>query len=138
MLKNILIPMDGSEISSHALTEVIAFAKMCPIKINLLYVTNFNTIAVDSYLSEPIQDTLLKIGHTILEHAQAQIPKTISSDIFLEHGRPAEKIIDFANQTKMDMIVIGSRGIGGIAGTIVGSVSQQVIEEARCPVTVVK
>ena len=53
-------------------------------------------------------------------------------------GRAAEKIVETANQKQVDLIVIGSRGLGGIKEIFLGSVSDRVVDEAKCPVLIIK
>ena len=54
-----------------------------------------------------------------------------------EQGDIAGSIIDAARRDKMDMIVLGKRGLGRLSGLILGSVSQKVVSVAHCPVIVV-
>ena len=59
-------------------------------------------------------------------------------EIKLLVGNPSEKIIDFANQEKVDLIVIGNVGLSGISKVrALGSVSRSVSERASCPVLIV-
>ena len=53
-------------------------------------------------------------------------------------GRAADKIVETANDGGFDLIVIGSRGLGGIKEFFLGSVSDRVADEAKCPVLIVK
>jgi nucleotide-binding universal stress UspA family protein len=53
-------------------------------------------------------------------------------------GRPASALIDEANALEPDLIVIGSRGHGPLASVLVGSVSTEVVDHARCPVLVAR
>lgn len=53
-------------------------------------------------------------------------------------GRPSERIVEVAKEGKFDVIVMGSRGLGGIKGFFLGSVSDRVADEAACPVLIVK
>jgi nucleotide-binding universal stress UspA family protein len=50
-------------------------------------------------------------------------------------GAPARALLDMA--TDADLVVVGSRGLGGFAGLLLGSVSQQVAHHASCPVVIV-
>ena len=63
--------------------------------------------------------------------------KTRFSTKLLE-GRPADKIVEIAKQESFDLIVIGSRGLGGIKEIFLGSVSDRVADESHCPVLIVK
>jgi len=52
-------------------------------------------------------------------------------------GRPADEIVAYADSIGADLIVIGSRGRGAVAGALMGSVSRDVLRESRKPVVVV-
>lgn len=54
-----------------------------------------------------------------------------------EKGEPAEKIVEVAERGNFDLIVMGSRGLGGRVSTL-GSVSSRVVDNASCPVVIVK
>jgi nucleotide-binding universal stress UspA family protein len=60
----------------------------------------------------------------------------LTVDVRLMQGRPASEIVDEARRLGADLIVIGSRGRGAIASTILGSVAAEVIDHASCPVLV--
>jgi nucleotide-binding universal stress UspA family protein len=53
-------------------------------------------------------------------------------------GSPAEAIIEVAKTSKSDLIVMGSRGLGQLAGLLLGSTSQKVVAHAPCPVLIVR
>ena len=53
-------------------------------------------------------------------------------------GDPAEQIIALAKERQADLIVIGSRGHGQLAGLLLGSVAQKVLAHASCPVLVMR
>ena len=55
-----------------------------------------------------------------------------------EPGDPRMVILEFAEHNGCDFIVVGSRGLGTVAGLLMGSVSGYVIHKAKCPVLVVK
>jgi nucleotide-binding universal stress UspA family protein len=57
---------------------------------------------------------------------------------FLESGKPASKIIEVAKKWSADLIVMGSHGRGKIQGILLGSVSQEVLHQAPCPVLVLR
>ena len=56
----------------------------------------------------------------------------------LAEGRPADKIVEAAKEGSFNLIVIGSRGLGGIKEFFLGRASDRVVDEAPCPVLIVK
>ena len=53
-----------------------------------------------------------------------------------EHKKPGEAIVNYAEQMKSTMVVMGTRGLGAVKRTILGSVSDYVVHHAHCPVIV--
>ncbi|MNY55760.1 Stress response protein NhaX [compost metagenome] len=62
----------------------------------------------------------------------------LNATVELLQGSPAEVILNYAKEQGVDVIVIGSRGLGGIREFVLGSVSHNVVQSARIPVLVVK
>jgi len=60
----------------------------------------------------------------------------LRADTYMEIGEPATCIIAFADKTRCDEIVVGSRGLGGIKGVFLGSVANKVIHISTLPVVV--
>ncbi len=138
MIKNILVPVDGSEGSDKAVAHAINIAETCGAKLNFLYVANINQLAISAALSTAILEAVTKAGKTILERAENMLPTGIEHKIFLETGSPAAVILDFEENLNIDLIVMGSRGLSVVKGVLLGSVSQYIIERAKCPVLVIK
>jgi nucleotide-binding universal stress UspA family protein len=62
----------------------------------------------------------------------------VKHDTRMEWGNAAQMLTKIASSDGYDMIVLGSRGLGGIAGLVLGSVSDQVLHRAHCPVLIVR
>ena len=137
-IKNILVPVDGSEGSDRAITHAISMAEVCNAKLNFLYVANINQLAINACLSDAILEAVTKAGNVILDRAMEMGPSGIAKEAFSETGSPAVVILDFATSNNADLIVMGSRGLGIVKGVLLGSVSQYIVEQAKCPVLVVK
>jgi len=138
MMKNILVPVDGSEGADRAIEKAITLAKLCNAKVNFLYVANINQLAINAVLSDAILDSVTKAGNVILERAMEMVPEGVEKESFSDTGSPAVVVLDFAESNNIDLIVMGSRGLGIVKGVLLGSVSQYVVEQAKCPVLVVK
>ena len=138
MFENILVPVDGSEGSDRAVAEAISVAQTCGAKLNFLYVANINQLAINACLSDAILEAVSKAGNVILDRAMEMVPSGIEKEAFSETGSPAVVILDFAMNNPTDLIVMGSRGLGVVKCVLLGSVSQYIVEQAKCPVLVVK
>lgn len=138
MIQNILVAIDGSEESDKAVVQAISLAEIFAAKLHFLYVANINQLAINAYLSDAILDAVHKAGAVILNRAMEMVPTGIEKDSHSETGSPAVVILDYANTNNVDLILMGSRGLGVVKGVLLGSVSQYVIEQAKCPVMVVK
>jgi nucleotide-binding universal stress UspA family protein len=91
------------------------------------------------HLREPVPTLALEALRDSLipacERAGAQGARNVAVEVAI--GDPAEQILAFATAEKADLIVLGSRGHGRLAGLLLGSVAQKVVAHASCPVLVV-
>jgi len=88
-----------------------------------------------------IPDVVLeKIGNLLLEKLAANVRSRGLDSVAtgLLEGTPANEIIRYADRNGIDLIAVGSRGLGGLKGLFLGSVSHKLIEDAKCPCLVVK
>lgn len=138
MIKTILVPVDGSDTSAKAAATAVEIAKGCGAEINFLYVSNVNQLAINACLSEAVLDAVNKAGAEILDASMKLVPDGVKKQAFTETGSPTIVILEIAKKYNADMIVMGSRGLGVVKGVLLGSVSQYVVEQAACPVLVVK
>ncbi len=88
---------------------------------------------------------------TVLEGADSKARKTLDEQVghiegaggtvtgsYLRQGRPDREIVDLAEEIGAGLIVMGSRGLGGMRRALMGSVSDSVVRHAHCPVLVVR
>jgi nucleotide-binding universal stress UspA family protein len=71
-------------------------------------------------------------------HRQSFKQREVDTNTFLVHGLPADEIVKKAETERYDMIVIGSRGRTAAKSFLLGSVSNRVSHQAKCPVLIVK
>lgn len=64
--------------------------------------------------------------------------KNIEYKLEILHGYPGPTIIEYANKEKVDMVVIGSRGLNSLQEMVLGSVSHKVMKRVNCPALIVK
>lgn len=148
MFTKILVPIDGSQHASKALDYALDIATRYTATLHILiaYTITAETLRLiqralprtlaTSYgtnVKEQNEQILLKAVH----HATTTHPHlTITHS--LVQGRPADRIVEAATNGQYDLIVMGSRGIGGIKGVLLGSVADRVADHAACPVMIVK
>jgi len=87
------------------------------------------TVEREKALQELRQGAQKKLDAFVTENA-ARCTGTI------EEGEPYEKIVSFAQQNSIDLIVTGARGLGLIEGMLIGSVTDAVLKSSNCPVLV--
>lgn len=151
MVSKILIPIDGSEASYSALEYAVKEAKTHNASLEILHAMSFTEDMPDSkqqqiekipsawvadYLTRvKIKDeNLLKFAMGKAE-AQGWGSKTTTKLLI---GDPANTILQESIEGNFDLIVIGSRGLGGVKEFILGSVSHKVVSQSKIPVLVVK
>lgn len=139
MFERILLAVDGSKHSLRAAKTVADLLCCSDIK-ELRIVVAYEPIP--HYLGEPnLQnaiDARLLEANEILKAAQEAVGETtLEIHTELIEGSPAEAIIKVATTRKSSLIVMGSRGLGRIAGAVLGSTSQKVVSHAPCPVLIV-
>jgi nucleotide-binding universal stress UspA family protein len=139
MFNEILLAVDGSEHGLHAARVAAELARA--VKAESLRIV-FAYDPIPPYLGEPnLQqaiDARLINAKAILEaavDAVGKVPAKINTELI--EGSPAEAIIEVAATRSSDVIVMGSRGRGRIAGALLGSNSQKVVSHAPCPVLIV-
>lgn len=138
MIERILVPVDGSESSNKSIAQAISLAEVYGAKLNFLYVANVNQLSINASLTHAIMNAMRTAGAEILERAANMVPEKIEYEKIMETGSPAEVILEYEEILDADLIVMGSRGLGVVKGVLLGSVSQYIIERAKCPVLVVK
>jgi nucleotide-binding universal stress UspA family protein len=134
LYEKILVPIDGSQHSKHAIKEAIKIAKMAQSTITLL-----NVYPKTSPQKQPNTETQQKNGKNILTEAQKLIEtQDIPVKTLLLEGEIVNQIIKAAKENQFDLIIVGARGLSKIEEIMLGSVSQGVTENAPCPVIVTR
>jgi nucleotide-binding universal stress UspA family protein len=152
LINKILVALDGSDHSARALDYAIDLAEKYSAEIVLLSVFQPATapivlypvssmpaippVAMGTY-SEEVKTRHEKLLSEAREKTQKTKPN-LKVTTELAEGRPSNKIIETAKKGNFDLIVMGSRGLGGIKEFFLGSVSDRVADEATCPVLLVK
>ena len=145
MFKEILIGLDGSESSLHALSYAIHLAQQNKAKLHIVTAAEpLPPLAYDGVGGAPayipqyqddLHDGLEKMQNEQLAKLKKEYPDVqITGEVI--DGRPAHVIRDAMGNA--DLIVIGHRGHGGILSWVLGSVAKEIVDNCSVPVLVVK
>ncbi len=140
MFEYILLAVDGSDHALHAARVAAELARSMKSE-QLRIVICFD--GIPSYLGEPnleqmVDQKVLRANEVLRQAVEAvgEIPAEIHTELI--EGDPAESIIEVAKTRASNVIVMGSRGLGRLAGLVLGSTSQKVVSHAPCPVLIVR
>jgi nucleotide-binding universal stress UspA family protein len=140
-MDSVLIGVDGSEDSRTALRWATVTAKALGLPLRAMWAWHYPNDAVVSIgrmdLPAPARaDALIEAQ---LRHLLDDVLGEDAGDVGVEVGRgPGAAALLGAAAERTAMVVVGSRGLGGFKGLLLGSVSRQLCEHAPCPVTVVR
>jgi nucleotide-binding universal stress UspA family protein len=139
--KTIVVGVDGSPGSRAALTWAAAEAADHGADLVVVNVWEHTvppptgSVSVsEHYVPDPSQRTADDLVEVIREELGDQPPVLVQPRV--KHGTAAKVLIE--ESANADLLVVGTRGHGGFAGLVLGSVSQHVAAYAQCPVTVVR
>ncbi|MEJ2241430.1 MAG: universal stress protein [Candidatus Bathyarchaeota archaeon] len=139
VFEKILVPLDGSECSFHALEKAIHITKKFDSKITLM---NVYSISIFRLTPTQVFESLKELrnsGEAVLEEG---IKKAKSQDLqvktIIKEGHTVQKIVETAKENNFDLIVMGARGLSTFKQILLGSVSHGVTAHASCPVLIVK
>lgn len=135
----IVVGVDGSGHADAALAWAIEEAKLRQATLRIVHAWQYLPMVAEPMAALPstpfqeLADTAKLVVSETLERVAGGEPG-VPLDIRIVEGSPGPAVLDAAADATL--IVMGSRGRGGFAGLLLGSVSQQVTHHAHCPVVV--
>jgi nucleotide-binding universal stress UspA family protein len=144
----VLLATDGSEEAQLAATAAADLAKRTGSELHLVYVGHMpptyyespGAWALDRDLRGRMEERVEEEARRRLDE-QVQRVREAGGEVAGAHaklGRPDAEIVRLAEELGAGLIVLGSRGLGGIRSALMGSVSHSVVRHAHCPVLVVR
>jgi nucleotide-binding universal stress UspA family protein len=145
-IDRILVPTDFSESSGAALDHARALCRRFGSKLMLMHVvetTGFTNVVSSSGYAAVIPD----LFDEILAGTRGQLESLLTDKdrqafpvetILRVTGRPAREIVRVASDAHVDLIVMGTQGRRGLSHLVLGSVAEEVVRTAQCPVLTVK
>ncbi|MDM7919332.1 MAG: universal stress protein [Methanosarcina sp.] len=140
--RQILIATDGSETANEAADFGIEMVGCSGAKVYAVYVidtTPYRSVSLDKIWSKETLEEFERVGHEATSYIE-KIGKAAGVEVESRvlKGNPAEKIISFAEDNNIDMIIVGSLGKGRYERAVLGSVSEKIVKHAKVPVMVVR
>ena len=142
MYRKMLVPLDGSELSESSLEHARAVATGLQVpEVVLLRVVEPLSSQVYAYLGTSFiadaekkakaeaEDYLAKVADTLKKEGIAAQTTTIL-------GRPADQILDYADENQVDLIIMSTHGRSGVSRWVSGSVADRVIRHSAVPVLI--
>ena len=138
----ILVAVDRSESSNRAVEHAAMLAKVHDAHLTILHVNEPLAAAPETHIAlNAIQAAAEDRANEFLSSLAAKVQANygIKSETMWRIGHPVKVILDVAESSPLtDLIVVGSRGLGGFKEMLLGSVSHAVVNHSRVPVLVVR
>ncbi|HSL01650.1 MAG TPA: universal stress protein [Rubrobacteraceae bacterium] len=141
----ILLATDGSEEAALAAETAAELSKSTGSEVHLVYVLPSPAQLIGHHLlsGEARESAIAGVERDAETFLKEQAEKVGSyggkvAETHLRSGDPDKEILRTAEAIEAGVIVIGSRGLGAITRTLVGSVSESVVRHAHCPVYIVR
>ena len=142
MFGAILLPTDGSEGVGEAINAAVSLAEKFDARIHVLFVAEpprFNEYGASVALTN-IMQSLQEAGRQILDDTAERIRDQGISGVetALRQGHPAEEILQYADEHRVELIVMGTHGRRGLNRMLLGSITEEVVRTSHIPVMTVR
>lgn len=138
---SIVVGHDGSRDSNRALEVALSLAERLGVGVALVRSWSIDTAPHGALYDHGYVSSFAEVSETVRRHLIAETSAEVAEhpkvvvDYRAALAQPAEILTGLS--AKALMLVVGSRGLGGFAGLLLGSVSGQCVQHAKCPVLVV-
>jgi len=135
----ILVPVDGSEHATRAAAYALKMASLMGARLLLLYCHRPFPVKLGEPHFQNAIDKIMVQANALLEPFRSMLTGqgVDIADLIIE-GPAGEKICEVARNESCEMIIMGSRGRSDLKGLLLGSVAHRVLQQASCPVLVVR
>jgi len=147
MYKKVLVGLDGSTHAVEAAQTAVEVASKFGAELHLLTVTRpykvsprlrqfleaENLLGEPKYVMDEMTNSIITEAKDIASKAGLQGVKTV-----VREGKPARTLLEYSKDNAIDLIVVGSRGVGELDAALLGSVSQKVSLLSACSVMIVR
>lgn len=138
--KKVIIAIDKSDYAGKIIKTAYDIIENLDADVDILTVIDTPELAVSGELDSSgieEEEKEISIYHKDLIDTYFSGSTLLIESVIL-HGNPAKKICEFAKKTRANLVIVGTRGLGKLQSSIIGSVSDKVIRNCHCSVFVVK
>jgi nucleotide-binding universal stress UspA family protein len=146
VIKTVGVAMDGSPPATRALALAADIARRYEAELHLVHVVGalpipegFEEFARIENVDRSAWVELGRVGEAVLGAARVEATAKGVREVRTQvlTGDPAERLLGYAHDHGVALLVMGRRGLGRIRGLLMGSVSAKVSSVAECPVIIV-
>ena len=138
-INKILNPVDGSAHSIRSTEYAIALARLMDANIVLLHCHDRFPIVLSEPNFQKAVNIITKASEELVEPFMEMLEQgKVKFDVRILEGNPGHKIPEVVGIEKIDLVVMGSRGVTNFTGLLLGSVAHQVLNKADCPIFITK
>jgi len=138
-ISKILVGFDGSSSSKKALEYAKGLSKKLDATITVISVVRLPDF---SQSMDEVEEAMDEADRRIIpmhqEIKETGLREGIDIRTSILHGHPVEKIMSYAQENNFDLIVVGTRGLGGFKKLMIGSVAQKLASYSKIPVLVIR
>ena len=151
MYQHIVIAVDGSRTSQHALKQACGLAKATGAALTLVHVANpaeyVATVAPEFLQYENYEAAATEQGNAILDAAIKQARADLGENakigshllVISKNARDmAKSLVEYATEQKADLLVLGTHGRTGLMHLLMGSFAETVMRETRLPLLIIR
>jgi nucleotide-binding universal stress UspA family protein len=142
-IRKILVPVDFSQESAEALKLAADLSRRYEAKLDIVHVLNVPMLALPEGYVVPTPDQFAVMvaqreGQLAQLERDARAAGAVDAEVRLVQGHPVSEILSAAKKDKPDLIVLGTHGRTGMKHLLIGSVAENVVRFAPCPVLVTR
>lgn len=154
MYQRILVPLDGSDLAAAVLEHAVALAGKFEASVTLLQAItpvdwlrrdllrgDLSALHIDlvtDVASRQVDAQRATAEHYLQQQVETLRSQGITVDLAIVEGEPATMILNYAREHAVDLIALATHGRGGLGRLVYGSVAEDVLRSAPCPVFLVR
>lgn len=142
MPTNILVPVDFSDTSEHALDYAVALAAKLGARVHLVHAVGIPTLGLPelglAWSSVTMESLVNERQATIDKLAEARKSACEIGQHVVRVGDARDVIVNVAKELHADLVVMGTHGRRGVARAVLGSTAEEIVRTAPCPILTVR